>query len=248
MLRHPKSLGLFPLHSVLLPGAMLSLRVFERRYLDLVRECSQDSRGFGVCLILIGDETGVPATPAKYGTQARIEDFTTGTDGLLHLRIRGGRRFHVDTTHVRDNGLLLADVHWCEHDPDDELRPEHATLGIVLQHIAEQSAARSRRHRRRASTKPRGSAGAWPNCCRCRIATPVPAADRRSARTPGQVAALDRLTRRDQRSRTRNTGCADAGCGLSVAPCHAKRSRSRACAVPSFATGRQMPNTFTGRE
>jgi len=138
MLRHPKSLGLFPLHSVLLPGAMLSLRVFERRYLDLVRECSQDSRGFGVCLILIGDETGVPATPAKYGTQARIEDFTTGSDGLLHLRIRGGRRFHVDTTHVRDNGLLLADVHWCEHDPDDELRPEHATLGIVLQHIAEQ--------------------------------------------------------------------------------------------------------------
>jgi len=138
MLRHPKSLGLFPLHSVLLPGAMLSLRVFERRYLDLVSECTRDSRGFGVCLILIGDESGVPATPAKYGTQARIEDFTTGSDGLLHLRIRGGRRFRVDTTHVRDNGLLLADVDWCEHDADDELRPEHATLGIVLQQIAEQ--------------------------------------------------------------------------------------------------------------
>ena len=138
MLRHPKSLGLFPLHSVLLPGAMLSLRVFERRYLDLVSECTRDSRGFGVCLILIGDESGVPATPAKYGTQARIEDFTTGSDGLLHLRIRGGRRFRVDTTHVRDNGLLLADVDWCEYDVDDELRPEHATLGIVLQQIAEQ--------------------------------------------------------------------------------------------------------------
>ena len=138
MLRHPKSLGLFPLHSVLLPGAMLSLRVFERRYLDLVSECTRDSRGFGVCLILIGDESGVPATPAKYGTQARIEDFTIGSDGLLHLRIRGGRRFRVDTTHVRDNGLLLADVDWCEYDVDDELRPEHATLGIVLQQIAEQ--------------------------------------------------------------------------------------------------------------
>ena len=138
MLRHPKSLGLFPLHSVLLPGAMLSLRVFERRYLDLVSECTRDSRGFGVCLILIGDESGVPATPAKYGTQARIEDFTTGDDGLLNLRIRGGRRFRVDTTHVRDNGLLLADVDWCEFDPDDELRPEHATMGLILERILEQ--------------------------------------------------------------------------------------------------------------
>jgi Lon protease-like protein len=137
MLRTSPSLGLFPLHSVLLPGATLSLRVFEPRYLDLVRECSRDSRGFGVCLILIGDEVGMPATPAKFGTQARIEDFSTGSDGLLHLRIRGGRRFRVASTHVRDNGLLLADVDWCESDPDDELRPEHATLGIVLQQMAE---------------------------------------------------------------------------------------------------------------
>ena len=138
MLRTPPSLGLFPLHSGLLPGATLSLRVFEPRYLDLVRECSRDARGFGVCLILIGDEVGMPATPAKFGTQARIEDFATGSDGLLHLRIRGGRRFAVGTTHVRDNGLLLADVEWCEHDPDDELRPEHATLGLVLERIIEQ--------------------------------------------------------------------------------------------------------------
>jgi uncharacterized protein len=138
MLRHPRTLGLFPLHSVLLPGATLSLRVFERRYLDLVSECTRESRGFGVCLILIGDETGMPATPAKYGTQARIEDFSTGSDGLLHLRIRGGRRFRVETTHVRDNGLLLADVAWCENDVDDELRPEHAMLGIVLERILEQ--------------------------------------------------------------------------------------------------------------
>ena len=139
MLREtPRTLGLFPLHSVLLPGATLSLRVFEPRYLDLVRECTRDSRGFGVCLILIGDEVGMPATPAKFGTQARIEDFSTGSDGLLHLRIRGGRRFRVGTTHVRDNGLLLADVDWCEHDPDDELRPEHATLGLVLERILEQ--------------------------------------------------------------------------------------------------------------
>ena len=143
----------------------LSLRVFERRYLDLVRECTRESRGFGVCLILIGDEVGAPATPAKFGTQARIEDFTTGDDGLLHLRIRGGRRFRVDTTHVRDNGLLLADVDWCEHDPDDELRPEHATLGIDARAHPRTGRRRTREGAAGAhSTKRRGSAGVSPNC------------------------------------------------------------------------------------
>jgi Lon protease-like protein len=75
----PPTLGLFPLHSVLLPGAALSLRVFEPRYLDLVRECSRDSRGFGVCLILIGEKVGIPATPAQIRHAARIEDFATGS-------------------------------------------------------------------------------------------------------------------------------------------------------------------------
>ena len=45
------SLALFPLHAVLLPGATLSLRVFEPRYLDLVRECGRSGSSFGVCLI-----------------------------------------------------------------------------------------------------------------------------------------------------------------------------------------------------
>ena len=93
MLREaPLTLGLFPLHSVLLPGSTLSLRVFERRYLELVSECMRESRGFGVCLILIGDEVGMPATPAKIRQHARIE-ISHRPDGLLHLRIRGGRRF-----------------------------------------------------------------------------------------------------------------------------------------------------------
>ena len=49
-----ESLALFPLHTVLLPGAALGLRVFEPRYLDLVRDCGRNGRGFGVCLILRG--------------------------------------------------------------------------------------------------------------------------------------------------------------------------------------------------
>ena len=134
-MRFDETLPLFPLHTVLLPGAVLGVRIFERRYLDMVRDCSRDGRGFGVCLILEGEEAGAPAVPAAFGTEAVIEDFDSGPDGLLALRLRGARRFHVKHTRVRDNGLVVADVTWCEADAEDVLRPEHALLSTVLQTI-----------------------------------------------------------------------------------------------------------------
>lgn len=133
------SLPLFPLHTVLLPGAAIGLRVFERRYLDLVRDCGRTGNGFGVCLILEGREVGAPATPAAFGTEARVEDFDVGADGVLVLRLRGGRRFHVRHTRVRDNGLVVGDIDWFEPDSDDELRPEHALLSTLLERLVEQA-------------------------------------------------------------------------------------------------------------
>lgn len=130
-------LPLFPLHTVLLPGAALGLRLFERRYLDMVSDCGRNGRGFGICLILDGDEAGTAATPAAFGTEAVIEDFGTGSDGLLTLQVRGARRFHVTRTRVRDNGLVMGDVEWREADIDDPLRPEHSLLATLLQHFLE---------------------------------------------------------------------------------------------------------------
>lgn len=127
-----ESLPLFPLHSVLLPGAALGLRVFEPRYLDLVRECGRGGTGFGICLILDGGETGKPALPAAFGTEARIEDFGSTDKGLLSLSVRGARRFHVRRTRVRDNGLVVAEVDWMAADVDDELRAEHGLLSTLL--------------------------------------------------------------------------------------------------------------------
>ncbi|MEA9559255.1 LON peptidase substrate-binding domain-containing protein [Xanthomonas campestris pv. campestris] len=132
------SLPLFPLHSVLLPGATIGLRVFERRYLDLVRDCGRTGSSFGVCLILDGSDVGAPAVPAAYGTEVRIEDFDVGNDGVLVLRLRGTRRFRVQRSHVRDNGLVVGEVSWCEPDSDDELRPEHGLLATVLERMLEQ--------------------------------------------------------------------------------------------------------------
>jgi uncharacterized protein len=135
-------LPLFPLHTVLVPGALLGLRIFEPRYLDMVRECGRNGGGFGICMLLRGgeDDTAVvPASvPAAIGTLARIEDFGTGDDGLLTLQVRGIRRFRVIDTRVRDNGLAVASVEWLAPDPDEELRPEHGLLAELLRRILEQ--------------------------------------------------------------------------------------------------------------
>jgi hypothetical protein len=132
-----QSLRLFPLQTVLVPGATLGLRVFESRYLDLVRECGRTGEGFGICLVLEGSETGTPAVPVAFGTEARIEDFGTSDEGLLTLRVRGARRFHVRQTRVRDNGLLVGEVEWRAVDPVLPLQPQHALLATLLQRILE---------------------------------------------------------------------------------------------------------------
>lgn len=129
-------LPLFPLHTVLVPGALLGLRIFEPRYLDMVRECGRNGGGFGVCMLVQGAQDGT-SSPAAVGTLARIEDFGTGEDGLLTLQVRGVRRFRVVETRVRDNGLAMGSVQWLAPDGGEELRPEHALLGELLRRILE---------------------------------------------------------------------------------------------------------------
>ena len=129
---------LFPLHSVLFPGGALRLRIFEPRYTELVRCCTREQRPFGVCLILDGSEAGSPATPAAFGTTARIDDFYTLPDGLLGISASGERRFHVRRTRVRDNGLIVAEVEALEAPPTEPVRPEHGLLVTLLDHLLEQ--------------------------------------------------------------------------------------------------------------
>lgn len=136
------SLPLFPLHTVLVPGAALDLRIFERRYLDMIRDCGRSGSGFGVCLILDGNEAGAAAVPAAFGTEALLEDFDTTPEGLLSLRVRGRRRFHALRTRVRDTGLVVADIEWREDDAvSPRLRPEHALLAELLRRILLQIAS-----------------------------------------------------------------------------------------------------------
>ncbi|HEY8329591.1 MAG TPA: LON peptidase substrate-binding domain-containing protein [Rhodanobacter sp.] len=128
---------LFPLASVLFPGGQLQLRIFEPRYLDLVRECTRHGTGFGVCLILQGQEVGEPALPAAIGTIARISDFHRDDDGLLGIVAEGGTRFRVARSRVRSDGLLRGDVEVWPDEPEKQVPVEFALLQTILERLIE---------------------------------------------------------------------------------------------------------------
>jgi uncharacterized protein len=89
-------LPLFPLGSVLFPGALLPLHIFEPRYRLLVRRCVEREQAFGIVLIRSGSEVGPAAEPHGIGTEARIVAISPLADGRSYIVTRGERRFAVD--------------------------------------------------------------------------------------------------------------------------------------------------------
>lgn len=126
------TLPLFPLHTVLFPGGRLDLRIFEPRYLDMVRNCLRDGDGFGVCMIQEGFEAGAPATFAETGTSARVVDWTQRPDGLLGITAVGERRFRVLGSHVQPDNLIVGEVQWLPEPPCAGIGPRHAWLGELF--------------------------------------------------------------------------------------------------------------------
>lgn len=133
-------LPLFPLSTVLYPGGQLSLRIFERRYLDMIRECARTESSFGVCLILEGQEAGAPALPVAVGTLARIVDFHNREDGLLGILAEGNERFRVVRTRVRSDGLVRGDVEPWPAEPPQSVPVEFALLQVILERLIENMA------------------------------------------------------------------------------------------------------------
>jgi uncharacterized protein len=107
-------LPLFPLSGVLLPFGRMPLKIFEQRYLDLVRDCMKTSSPFGVVWIRRGAEVAQRgrATPelGDYGTCARIVDWDQLPNGLLGITIEGAQRFELLETQTRANGLVVGQV------------------------------------------------------------------------------------------------------------------------------------------
>ena len=129
---------LFPLPAVLVPGGYLPLRIFEQRYIDMVRECSAHGSVFGVCLVNNSDKEKQPATHFRIGTTAEICDFSTLDDGLLGIVARGKQRFVIQQTRMRDNALLMAEVSLLAESEPVEVPEEYSVLSLIAGRFMEQ--------------------------------------------------------------------------------------------------------------
>jgi Lon protease-like protein len=116
-------LPLFPLGTVLFPGGLLPLRLFEQRYLSMAKACLRDDSPFGVCLIHEGSEVGVPALPEPVGCIARIVQWDMQQMGVLQIVAQGTRRFRIVERRLQQDGLARATV---------ELLPEEADANVPV--------------------------------------------------------------------------------------------------------------------
>ena len=132
---------LFPLNTVLFPGGPLGLRIFEARYIDMIRRCMREDTGFGVVLIREGPEAGGLATTFDVGTYARISDFSQQPDGLLGISAIGTRRFRILERRRARDGLNLADVEWRPEEASVALPAEFAELGPAVEAALDQAGA-----------------------------------------------------------------------------------------------------------
>lgn len=109
---HVERLPLFPLQTVLFPGGLLPLKIFEARYLDLVSRCLREQKPFGVVCLLQGTEAGSASRSIQtemVGVQAHIEDVDAEQAGILHIRCVGQQRFRLlDAPRQETNGLWAA--------------------------------------------------------------------------------------------------------------------------------------------
>jgi Lon protease-like protein len=106
----PAEIPLFPLGTVLFPGGLLPLKVFEQRYVDMTKACLRDNTPFGVCLIKEGHEVGQPAAPHAIGCLAHIAQWDVPHPNLFAVLARGSTRFRVLDTTVTGNGLITARI------------------------------------------------------------------------------------------------------------------------------------------
>ncbi len=132
--------ALFPLNTVIFPGSILPLQIFEQRYLNLIKDCMKQQTGFITVLISEGKEAG--ATPQIYRTGCYVEiiDWKSLNGGLLGISVQAKYRARLSHSSVRDDGLLLAETTPVKSTLDDKsplpkiFTPLSDTLKELLEH------------------------------------------------------------------------------------------------------------------
>jgi Lon protease-like protein len=137
MMSRIRQIPLFPLNTVLFPGQIIPLHIFEPRYHAMIQECLVHDGVFGVVLIRQGLEVGGNANPFEIGTTARIKQVSKLEDGSLDIISVGEQRFKILSL-ARDHPYLVGEIDVLPWDPvsDDHLQPVLPLLqGLVKEYL-----------------------------------------------------------------------------------------------------------------
>tara|TARA_B100001123_G_scaffold91692_1_gene105613 strand:- start:19484 stop:20134 length:651 start_codon:yes stop_codon:yes gene_type:complete len=134
-----RNLPLFPLHTVLFPGATIPLQIFEDRYKEMINYCLESDSMFGIVLIKEGDEVGGPAIPHHVGTVAKITNAREISGGRIYISVLGTKRFRINEI-VQDTPYLVAEVEVGESEddpyiPEDELSSIKKAASEYVEHL-----------------------------------------------------------------------------------------------------------------
>ena len=114
------------------------MRIFEQRYLDMIKQTIADNTPFGICAIREGAETGTPAVPYSVGTCVKVTDWDMPETGILHIETLAQERFVIRDTHTEPSGLLIGTVDAVSSEPAVAV-PDDLQLTVeILRHIIDE--------------------------------------------------------------------------------------------------------------
>lgn len=126
--------ALFPLQSILLPGCVMDLQIFEARYLDMLSRCFKHAERFLIVALESGPESGSGDLRFNaLGCEAHIIDWQQRDNGLLGIRVEGRRRGRIQAAEVAEDGLVSGEIDWMPEQADAPLLAEHEDLVVLHQ-------------------------------------------------------------------------------------------------------------------
>lgn len=133
------SLPLFPLNVVVCPGGLVPLKIFEARYLDMVKNCLRDKTSFAIVAVLpegtTDSEGNFPF--ANVGTLMNIVDADVDTVGMMLIRCVGQHRVKVESFNQQNDGLIIGQVTDIQNDLKMDLPDDLKFSGEVLRQLLE---------------------------------------------------------------------------------------------------------------
>tara|TARA_B100001778_G_C18598802_1_gene636155 strand:- start:2167 stop:2769 length:603 start_codon:yes stop_codon:yes gene_type:complete len=112
-----QTIPLFPLKSIVLPGGIFPLRIFERRYIDMVKNCIKNDTGFCIVLVRNNSQKEYIDDVYNYGCYVEISDWNQLEDGLLGITVEGKYKIHILDSKLNDNNLLCGKI---EKSPEEK--------------------------------------------------------------------------------------------------------------------------------